>query len=197
MKRYSQLHGVSVEGFFDVVLRRGGSIVRTACFDNGATMAGLNTMLDATFGGGGGYPSLYIGLVKFLNAVNTPTAVPTIGDTLLSNGWLEFEFTEYAAAARPGPLSFTSAQSGRISATAVSFDIEAGGNLQGFFISDNPTKATSSGQSGNLWASAIRTFFTEGKGFITAGSPISNDFVVLNGDELSVSYGVRLTAADS
>lgn len=184
---------LGVRGWFDVVLRRKGTVIRTMRVDNGATYVGLSTMLNATFNGGSGFSNLYIGLVSFLDAINTPTAVPTIGDTMASNGWLDFEFENYAQATRPEAV-FTSTTSGKITAAAVTFDMTDGGNLQGFFVVDNNTKG---GTTGDLWASAMRTFVTEGKSIISDGSEFSNDFTVLNGDNLQVSYSVSLTPVDS
>ena len=150
-------------------------------------------MLNAAFAGGSGFTNLYVGLVKFLDTVNTPTAIPTITDTMSSNGWLDFEFVEYNESTRQA-LSFSATSSPGISGGTVLFNIEAGANLQGFFVCSDNTKG---GTAGTLWASAMRTFFGEGGGLFTAGSAVSNDFTVLNGDELSVTYSVMLSPIDS
>jgi hypothetical protein len=183
---------IGLSGYFDVAHIRGGTIIQTMQVENGATRVGVDVVLNAGFAGGGGFSNLYIGLIKFLDAVHTPTAVPTVGDTMGSNGWLAFEFTEYASPTRLA-VSMSGASSFRIGSSEVQFDIEAGANLQGFFVTDNNVKG---GTTGTLWASAVRTFFTEGKSFLGAGSPISNDFSVLNGDQLRVKYAVRMQPTD-
>jgi hypothetical protein len=193
MKHREKIAKIGVSGWFDVVQRRNGTIIRTMAVPNGASYEGMAVMLNACFAGGSGFTNLYVGLVKFLNPVDTPTAVPTIGDTLGSNGWKDFEFTSYAAGSRPG-LSFSSTGSAFITGGSVSYDIEDGANLQGFFVCTDGAKGSF---TGTLWASAIRTFFTEGKSFLSAGSEVSDDFVVLNGDQLSVTYSVRLSPIDS
>ena len=184
---------ICLSGWFDVVHIRGGTIIQTMAIENGATEVGVDVLLSAGFGGGSGFTSLFIGLIKFLDLINTPTAAPTIGDTMVSNGWLSFEFTEYSNSTRPLSV-FGAPSSFRIGAAAVTFDIEAGANLQGFFLTTDSVKG---GSTGTLWATAVRTFFTEGKSPLGGGSEISNDFSVLNGDQLQVSYAVRMQPTDT
>ena len=132
------------------------------------TTVGKNNILDNHFSGSAYTAAWFVGLID--NASFTALAA---ADTMASHaGWVEF--VGYSNATRIAPSWSTAAAGSKAFSTPASFNINAGGTLNGGFINSVSTK---SGTTGVLCS--------EGSFAATR--------VVANGDTLNVSYASTLT----
>lgn len=111
-------------------------------FDNLVTTVGKNDLLTNQFKGSSYTAAWYLGLID--NAGYTAVAA---GDTMSSHaGWTES--TAYSDGARK-TLSFGTASSASLAATAASFSINATATIKGAFSATNSTKG---GTTGTLYS---------------------------------------------
>lgn len=120
-------------------------------FDNLVTTVGKNDLLTNQFKGSSYTAAWYLGLID-----NASFSAVAAGDTMSSHaGWIES--TAYSDGARK-TLSFGTASSGSLAATAASFSINATATINGAFSVTNSTKG---GTTGTLYSagsfSATRT----------------------------------------
>jgi len=133
-------------------------------FDNLVTTVGKNDLLTNQFKGSSYTAAWYLGLID-----NASFSAVAAGDTMSSHaGWIES--TAYSDGARK-TLSFGTASSGSLAASAASFSINATATINGAFSVTNSTKG---GTTGTLYS---------------AGS-FSATRTVANGDTLNVTLTV-------
>ncbi len=178
------LQTIGLKGRFAVEHWRDGKRIAECRFDNGITNEGKNFLLDVMFHGVSANGTWYLGLIDdsgytALAATDTYANINQAG-----NGWDEFaDYTDTANAGssstRPTWTEGASSSQTITNSSVVVFDITGGGTVKGIFVAGGANGQTKSDHttaaSNKLWSTAL---FSGG------------DSIVLNGDQLKVTYSV-------
>lgn len=142
-----------------------GNLKATYRVPNGIVDVGLNKILEDMFNGGSQSGTWYLGLID-----NAAFSALANGDTMASHaGWAES--TAYTETARPEWTAGTAASRSITNSSTVDFSINATTTLKGIFVTDDATKA---GTSGTLWSTAA----------------FASNVSAVNGDTLKITYTV-------
>jgi hypothetical protein len=153
------------KGRFTLEHFRSGRLINKIEIDNLVVNEGKNHILNTQFNSGSQVTTWYMGLI---NASGYSAIAAT--DTMASHGgWTEI--TAYTQATRPQWV--VSAASGQTitNPSAITFDINATGSVQGGFICTNNTKG---GSTGTLWSAVS----------------YSSAVAVANGDQIKNTYTI-------
>lgn len=171
-------------GRFQVEHIRDGKKIATYDFPNGITNEGKNNLFDVHFDADTQITIWYTALID--NAGFTALAADDTYDDInqVGNGWSEFtSYTDAnnadSALTRPvWPPDPASGQSITNSTTKGIFDITVGGTVKGVFVVGGGAASDTKDDhaaDGTLWATALFN---------------SGDVVVVNGDQLKITYTV-------